>query len=283
MQTDIMLGKSVLIQALLGVALLGAQQPATPSQSGPTISNTPDKKLSDDAEKLTAKILSSYYHPDKLTGLECNVTPDWPGFFKSANMAVSEDRLKSIQALKIHVRAVRDQTPELNFDWAQGKFPGAEQLEVLLKRSIGRFYQVYWTMFASPAVKYTAVISKIEPQSDGTTKVYESDPNAYVIMTVDKRGAPIHYTMQGPGLDGIVDAEYVRSPHPSAGDPRRISEVDVSEHSGSTTVEVRVSVDYQPLKDYFVPRHVSFGVVGAYTMTMDFSGCAIPAAAAPAK
>ncbi len=275
MQTNIMLGKPVFIQAMLGVALLGAQQPVTPSRPGPPAPSSSDKKLTADAQKLTAKILSSYYHPDKLTGLECDVTPDWTGFFKSTRTTMSQNRMKSIQALKIHVRAVRDHVPELAFHWTQGKFAGSDQVEQLLKQSIGRFYQVYWSMFASPALKYAAVISKIEPQPDGTTKVFESDPNAYVVMTVDKHDAPIHYTMQSPSANGVVDAHYTPSPHPSAGDRRRISEVDVTEQSGASTMKVEVSMDYQPLGAFFVPGHVSLSQVGAYTMPMDFSACRI--------
>jgi hypothetical protein len=278
-----MLGKFVLILAVLGMAIAGAQQPAAPSPSGSAITSTPNKKLSADAEKLTAKVLESYYHPDKLTGLECDVAPDWAAFFSSAKVTVPPERLQAIETMKVHVRAVRDETPEFSFNWPQTRPANANEVETALKQVIGGFYQMYWPLFASPAIKYTAVISKIEPQPDGSTKVYESDPNAYVIMTVDKHGTPIHYAMQSPAMNGTVDPRYTPAPHPVRGDRQRITSVDAVQQAGASTTHVQVTVDYQPLESYFVPRHVTYGLVGAYTMTMDFTGCSVAKAAAPAQ
>lgn len=274
MQTGIMLGKVALMQALLGSALLGAQQPAAHTQNGPG-AGPPDSGLSTQAKALTAKVLDSYYHPDNLPGLECDVTPDWPAFFASAKVAVPANSMKAIGGLKVHVRTLRDQPPEFAFNWTEGRAANADQIEASLKQMVSGFYDVYWPLFASPAIKYTAVISKIEPQADGTTKVYESDPNAYVVMTVDKHGTPTQYTMQSPAMNGVVEPHYTPAPHQVRGDRRRITSVDVSRQAGASTIKVRVSVDYQPLKDYFVPKHVSYSRVGAYTLTMDFSGCSI--------
>lgn len=282
-----MLGRFALIQAVLSVALLGAQQPAAPSQAGPPgtdagPSGTPNKKLSAEAEKLTAKVLSSYYHPDGLPGLDCDVTPDWSGFFSSAKVTVLPERLQQIQALKIRVHALRDQTPDFTFNWTQARPANASQIESALKEIVGGFYQMYWPLFASPAIKYTAVISKIEPQPDGSTKVYETDPNAYVIMTVDKHGSPTHYEMQSPAMNGTVDPQYTPTPHPVRGDRRRITSVDATQQAGGSTVQIQVTVDYQPLDTYFVPGHVTYGRVGAYIMSMNFSSCSVAAAASPA-
>jgi hypothetical protein len=293
MQTVLMVGRLVLAQFALGAMTLAAQQPAAPSQSGPAAVAPPQisnqgavknsRELSADAVKLTDKILASYYHPDKLTGLECDVTPDWPGFYNSTKMKVTQDQAHDLAALKVRVRAVRDQEPEITFNWTEGKVANAAQVEELLRRTISQFYQVYWNMLASPAVKYAAVITRIEPQPDGSTKVYESDPNAYVVMTVARDGTPTHYTMQSPSVNGVVDAQYVRSPHPRNGDRRRISQVEVSEQSGAATMHVRVGVDYQPLDDYAVPSNVSFTQVGAYTLSMRFSGCSTAGAPAAAR
>jgi hypothetical protein len=94
-------------------------------------------------------------------------------------------------------------------------------------------------------------------------------------MTVDKQGTPTSYTMQSPAMSGIVEPHYAPSPHPVRGDRRRITSVEATQQAGASTTNVHVSVDYQPVGSYFVPRHVSYGLVGAYTMTMEFSGCAV--------
>lgn len=277
-----MLKEFALTPVVLGAMMLVAQQPGPTSQASPAPGSS-SHALAADAVKLTNKILASYYHPDRLPGIECEVVPGWAGFYNSTKMQVTQDQAHEMEALKIHVRALRDKTPEVTFEWTQGKLPDSAQVEALLRRTLTQFYQIYWDVLASPAVKYSAVISKIEPQPDGTTKVYESDPNAYVIMTVAKDGTPTHYIMQGPGVTGIVDAHYSPSPHPRSGDRRRITEVDVSEESGASKMNVHVNVDYQPLDGYFVPGHVSFSEVGTYTLPMDFSACTIPQAAPSSK
>lgn len=277
-----MLGELALMPVVLGAMMLAAQQPAAPSQAG-RAPGAANQALNAEAARLTEKILASYYHPDNLPGLECDVTPGWSDFFHSTRMTLPQDQAQDMEALKIHVRAPRDETPEITFNWTQGKIANSKQVEELLRRTINQFYQVYWDMLASPAVKYAAVISKIEPQPDGTTKVYEADPNAYVVMTVAKDGTPVHYTMQSPGVSGVVDAQYARSPHPKNGDRRRITEVNVSEQSGASSMNVRVKVDYQQLKEYFVPGQVTFTQSGAYTLPMNFSGCSVADGPPPAK
>ena len=76
-------------------------------------------------------------------------------------------------------------------------------------------------------------------------------------------------------MSGTIDAHYLPSPHPVPGDLRRISGIDVDEHIGASTRKVSRHLDYQPLDTYFVPRNVSFDVIGAYTMAMNYSGCTV--------
>lgn len=123
-----------------------------------------------------------------------------------------------------------------------------------------------------------AEISRIEPQPGGSEKVYATDPNIHTVITVDKDGLPANYALNGVGMSGTIDAHYTPSPHPVPGDLRRLSGVDVNEHIGASTMKVSLTVDYQPVDTYFVPREVSFNVIGAYLMTMNYSACSVTSA-----
>jgi hypothetical protein len=272
-----MLAKVVLSCVALGAALLAAQQPAAPPQINAAPA-TPVQKLPVDPAILTAKILGSYYHPDNLPGLDCDVSMDWPAFITSAKLVVPPDRMQALQALKIHVTALRGEPPEITFNWSEDRIATANQVEAALRQSIDGFFQMYWSMFASPPMRSANDIGKVDPQPDDTVKIYAVDPNTHTVITVNNDGLPTQYTFDGAKMSGTIDAHYMPSPHPGPGDLRRISGIDVDEHIGSSSMKVSLTVDYQPLDTYFVPRNVSFDVIGAYTMAMNYSGCTVMSA-----
>ena len=274
MQTFSMLARLVLSHVVLGAVTLTAQQPAAPPQS-PADAATPVHKLPADPAKLTARILGSYYHPDNLPGLDCDVSIDWQTFFGSAQVVMPPDRMQAIQALKIHVRAIRGETPDVTFDWTEIRLTNADQLEASMRQAIDGFFQMYWSMFASPPVRSADEIEKIEWQPDGSAKVYADDPNTHTVITVDSDGVPTQYAFNGAAVSGTIDAYYLPSPNPVPGDLRRISGIDVDEYTGANTMKASLSLNYQPVDTFFVPKNVSFQVIGAYTIAMDYSGCSV--------
>jgi len=259
---------------VLGANLLVAQQPATTSpQSGTT--RLPAGTLSYDPAILAAAVRDSYYHPDEMSGLDCTVSVKWPSFFNALKLNPAADRLKAIQNLKIRSRATREKKPEVTFEWAGGSFDTKEQLEDGLKQVLGGFYQLYWSMVASSPISSAADLAKIEPLPDGGTKIYTSSQNIDVVITIDKERTPTHYTLDSPAMKGTVDLHYVPSPKPVPGDVRRISIMDFSEKIGTSTMNVKLGLDYQTVDGFYIPSHVSYTLVGAYSLLMDFSGCSV--------
>ncbi len=140
---------------------------------------------------------------------------------------------------------------------------------------LGGFYQMYWNIVASSPLSNAAEISKIEPLSDGGAKVYSSGQNTNLVIITDKENTPTHYTFDSPAMSGTIDLHYVASPKPVPSDLRRISGIDTSEQIGTSTMNVKLSLDYQAVDEFYVPRHVSFDLVGAYSVLMDFSVCSV--------
>jgi hypothetical protein len=106
-------------------------------------------------------------------------------------------------------------------------------------------------------------------------KVYTSSQNVNVVITADKERTPTHYTLDSPAMNGTIDLHYASSPKPVPGDLRRISSMDMSEQIGNSTMNVKLSLDYQAVDGFYVPRHVSYNLGGAYSLLMDFSGCSV--------
>ena len=51
--------------------------------------------------------------------------------------------------------------------------------------------------------------------------------------------------------------------------------MDASEQLGNSTMNVTLSLDYQAVDGFYIPSHVSYSTAGAYSLSMDFSGCSV--------
>jgi len=266
--------RSILITLLvLGANLLVAQQPETTSPKSKTI-GPPAGTRPFDTATVAAAIRDSYYHPDEISGLNCSVSVDWPAFFSAMKLNPAADRLKALQNLNIRSQAARGKSPNITFEWTT-VLDSKEQLEDGLKQTLGGFYQLYWSMVASSPIGDAAEIAKIEPLPDGGAKVYSSSQNANVVITVDKENTPTHYTLDSPALNGTIDFHYIPSPKPIPSDLRRISSMDASEQIGTSIINVKLALDYQAVGGFYIPGHVSYNVGGAYSLSMEFSGCSV--------
>jgi hypothetical protein len=271
-QTSCMHFRLILPILLLSSVALASQQPTntstTTGQSGTT-----NVTLPADPAKLLEVIRDSYYHPDDLSSLDCAVSVDWVAFFGSSKVSLSDDRMKVLQGLKVHSHALRGKPTELTFDWSAGLLTTKDQMESGLKQMVGGFYQMYWSMIAKGLVTNGNDLKKIEPLPDGSANVDMSGDGMNLVITVSKDGSPTHWVLDSPAMKGTIDPQFTASPNPVPGDLRRISSMKVVEHIGESNINVDLSLDYQEINGLFVPKSVSFGVVGAYTIPMEFSGC----------
>ncbi len=259
----------------MGANLLAAQAP-TANSSTPQSLVSPASSTRD-PELLAKNLRESYYHADNLSSMDCDVSVDWPALFKAVKAEVPPERLKILQGLKIRSNAVRGKSPEITFDWGNETFDNKEQVEDGFRKMVGGFYQFYWPMVASPLVKSSKDFSKIESLGDGASNIYESAANMSIVIRADKDGVPTHYSFDSVAAKGTIDAHYVPSPKPGPGDIRRISGITVSEQIGSSNINASFDLDYQSVNGFNIPKHVSFGISGAYSIQMEFSGCSVTA------
>lgn len=223
--------------------------------------------------ELSNAILASYYHPDNLTLIDCDLLVDWTAFYHSVKVDVDPDRLRSLQGLKIHSRAVRGRPLELHFDWTNGTIATQEQIESGMKQMVGGFYQMYWPMIAGPIVGPGDKLEQIESLPGGGEKTSTKSSGMNISMALDPNGAPTHYEFEGGAMAGKTDVTYMASPNPAPGDLRRIASMKIDEHIGTSTFNIDLKLDYQNVSGFSIPNRVSFGLIGAYTIDLQFSGC----------
>ncbi len=264
----------VVLFLALGACLAIAQdQPKSPavSDSDKIPANNPPL----DPAQLTDAVRASFYHPDNLAALECSISFDWSGIMHALNVDDPDpERMKVIEGLKVRSRAARDKQPEVTLNWAGGEPPqGKDRIDGGIRQMVSGFYQVYWNLIASSPVAPDMVFEKIEPLDDGQVKTYTSYAGGGIEVTVDKDHIPTHYSVNIPAMKARIDAHYTPSPTPVPGDLRRVTELDVSNQMGTGTMNIEMILDYQAVDGFYVPQHVTFNVVGVYSIGMDFSGC----------
>ena len=267
---------------MLGACLAAAQDQSNSSPASDS-DHVPVRDLPIDPDKLADAVRDSYYHPDTLSALECNVSFDWSGVLRALHIDDLEpEQGRIIDGLKVRTRAVRNTAAEVTLNWSGGDPPDKDRIDNAIKQMISSFYQIYWQMMASPSLPVSASFAKVEPLDDGNVKAYVTQAVGSTEITVDKDRIPIHYSFEYPAMNVLIDAHYTPSPKPVAGDLRRLTELDVSQKRGATTRQYEAILDYQPVNEFYVPQHVTFNVVGEFSIGMDFSGCsAIKGAPAP--
>jgi len=146
---------------------------------------------------------------------------------------------------------------------------------------ISGYYQIYWPMVASSPLAGPSDLSRIDLLPDGGATTTSLSPNMTTTITIDRVGTPTHYAIDGAAMKATIDPHYAPSLNPVSGDLRRISSLDVKEQIGTSTINVRLSLDYQEVDGFNVPKHVSFDLLGAYSINMEFFNCKTTARTAP--
>jgi hypothetical protein len=268
--------RTVFFIAVLAVpAVLAAQQtPATSSTSTEKSTKIPVKGLPVDAIKVLTAMKESYYRPDDLSGLGCTVSLDWGAFFTAMKQTPSPDRLKALQAMKIHSDAVRGQKTKFTFDWSGGTLDTKDQLEGGVEKMVGGFYDMYWPMMPSFPIPKADEIKEIVPQADGGAMLSLPSAGINVTVIVDKNNVPTNLSFENPMMKGSFDLRYQPSPDPVPGDLRRITGLKVAQSVGTTNSSIRVGVDYQAVGGYHIPKHVDVDL-GSFSIGVDFSDCSV--------
>jgi len=268
-----------LFSLIVCAPLLGAQLSVATPQA-PATAPSAAGTLPQDTGKLAAAINGSYYRPDGISAIECDVAVDWAALFSALKQDAPPERLAALKGLKSHVTAARGKTPDFAFDWSSGTLGNKQQMEDGLKQTVSGFYQMYWPMFATPLFDSAESIGRVEAQPDGSAKVSSSGNGEHVVITIDQEARPTHWVLDGIAMKGTIDPHYTASSDPKPGDLNRISSMGVVQNIGTNKMSVELTVDYQPAGGFYIPKTVVFGITGAYAISMEFSGCSVTKAPA---
>jgi hypothetical protein len=250
------------------------QTPVVPSAGTEKITKIPVKGLPFDGIKVLTAMKDSYYRPDDLSGLSCSLSLNWDSVFTAMKQTPSADRLKTLQGVKIHSEAVRGQKAKLTFDWSGGILDTKDQLEGGVRQMVGGFYDMYWPMMASFPIGNAAEVKEIVPQADGGALLSLPSAAMKVNIVVDKDDVPANLSFENPMMKGSFDFRYKPSPEPVPGNLRRIAGLKASQTIGTSNSNIDLSVDYQTVGGFHIPKHVDLGL-GTFAIGMDFSDCSV--------
>lgn len=237
------------------------------------------KGLPIDPAALSKVIEGSYYHPDNLKAMECDLSVDWDEFMHTLRTPVPDARMQAMKGLKIHELALRGKPVVVNFDWTNGTIATKDQVEGGLKQMLDGFYQMYWSMLAGPLLGQSDRLGDIASLPGGGAKVLDTSGGTRIQFILDQEGAPTHYDFDAGAMKAAVDLKYIPSPKPFPGDLRRIEEMNLDETIGESRMKVDMKVGYQEVSNFNIPRDVSFSILGAYTVDLTFFNCKASAVA----
>lgn len=263
----------ITIGALLLAPLCAWGQQAAPGAGETAPAQSPSSTLPKSGPALVKVILGSYYHPDSLELMECDLSVDWNAFFRAQKITVPEARMQVLKDLKIHERAVRGRPAEIQFNWADGAPATKEQMESGFRQMVGGFYQIYWPLMAGPMLSPADKVEEIASLPDGSAKLTASSAATKIHLLVNPEGLPTHYDFDAGAMKGVGDISYVLSPNPVPGDMRRIGEMRMDEQVGESSFKLDFKLDYQDVNGFSIPQNLTIGVVGSYTFNLKFSGC----------
>ena len=246
---------------MIGASLLSAQQ--TPV----------------DAVKLAADIGASYYHPDGIPGLDCGATVDYGSVFKQLGQTPPDELRKQLAGITIKVHAMADRAPQIDIAWPDGAPANQANIESSLKQTIGGFFQMYWPFLGSSIVGGKKENLHIETREEGGYVWHDGSQRMSMTLEIDKDKVPGKLSVDTPSMKVMVEFHFAPPQDPKPGDLRRLTFLDFTEQVGTTNINGRLSLDYQDVGGFNVPRHLSLGIGGAYAVPVEFINCSLSKAA----
>jgi hypothetical protein len=267
---------------VVGASLLGAQQvPGSFPASGSGKASSRGG-ASVDYAKLAAKIDASYYHPDGLSGLDCGTVVDFGSLFKQLGQSPSEELTNELSGFSIKAHALRDQAAKIDIAWLNGVPANKENFESGTRQTLGGFFQMYWGFFGSSISGggQQQDDMQIETLAGGGHLLHGSDHGAKMTVEVDSDNVPAKLSMDSGAMKVTAEFHFAPTQVPAPGDLRRLTFLDYSNQIGTNMINGRISIDYQNVEGFNVPRHLSVGSGGAFALPIELVNCSVAKPAA---
>jgi hypothetical protein len=226
-----------------------------------------------DLPKLAAEVRGSYYHPDGLTGLNCTVTFDWDSVAKQMGMANASDRLKMLKGMVVNAHALRNKPVRVDIDWTQGSVPNKEAVEAGLKQGISGYFQMYWPIAGAAITPLASTATKAESKAGGGYVLVSIEGAMKLTTEVGADRTIARIIIDSPIMKSTITPSFSASPKAVPGDLRRMTAIDVAQQTGTNVMNVHMTMDYQTVDGFHVPKSVVFAIGGAFSMNLEFAAC----------
>ena len=256
---------------LVGAGRLLGQQHSGNSQSI-VLSGAP-RVSAPESGNLARDIGASYYHPDALTGMACRVAIDFDSLIQQIRPSASG--AAKLGDVGISVVAMRGQMAKTEIVWSGAGPVTKDQIEAGVKQMLGGFFQTYWQLAASSMAPGPGEKFEAESITDGGHILHSHGPGENLTLQVDSENIPTEGFIDATALKARFRFHFMPSPNPVAGDLRRLTAMEFAEQIGTTNMNGNISMDYQTVEGFHIPRHVTFGVGGAFSLDMEFQDCSV--------
>jgi hypothetical protein len=268
--------RSISLAALLALSgiFAAAQQAANPAGfSSASEPHLTAPKV--DGAKVLAGVSASHYHPDDLTEMDCGAVIDWESVMKQLKQTGAPDRMKVLDGMNVELRAQRNKPAMVRVTWANGEPTNKQTIEQGSQQMLGGFFQMYWTVFASALKPSQASSMHIDPRDDGGYAIHNATNSTEFGFNVDRELVPTKVYVKSPSMNVDSTLTFTPAPDPVPGDLRWLTHIDSTITVGTNVTNSTFDIEYQTLGGFHVPKRISIGVGGAYTVPIELIGCSV--------
>ncbi|HSR07484.1 MAG TPA: hypothetical protein VLM42_10055 [Bryobacteraceae bacterium] len=144
---------------------------------------------------------------------------------------------------------------------------------------------MYWPFLGSSIVGGKKENLRIETRTGGGYVWHDGSQAMNMTLEIDQDNVPGKLSVDTPSMKATMEFHFAPPQDPKPGDLRRLTFLDFTEQVGTTSINGRLSLDYQDVGGFNVPRHLSLGIGGAYAVPVEFINCSLskdpPAGAEP--
>ena len=202
--------------------------------------------------------------------ISCGLTVDWDAFFAQMKIPMTDEvkaRVEKLKSMKINITSQDADHTDLKIEAAETP---SNSITDGLRMQMRGFFQMYWSLGFGQLMGKRGEAFELIKTPDG----YSEKTNAgamKVAVEMDKAYLVTGFDLQSPQLSAQVKPGFKAAEDGLL----RLRSIDETIDMGSSKMVVSIHFDYQTVRVFAVPQHLTISVPGSYSFDYTMTGCQV--------
>jgi hypothetical protein len=225
---------------------------------------------------LMEKARAAYLTSPIPGSIACSVSVDWDTFFAGLKVPLTAEMKARMAKMKQATVAVTTTGPQ-NTTVTVDADPSLTIIRQGLQEQLEGFFQMYWAESYGRLLPRPGDAFELAHTADGYVEKTSEGPGK-VTVQLDKALRVTRFQFQSPQITMDVTPGF----RPGTDGLLRLHTIDQTVTLGKSSRTLHVDLDYQKVRGFDIPQHITMAVPSAYTFNYTLSGCQVKASTAPA-